>query len=397
LTSAMQSPGQWGGDDPCSEMRKACWPGKKVNGCVSPRTVAFLPGLYSWRMQIVPNSRACPPQAKVHPEMIAACLSDCGESVTPSAMLGRLAARGLDRIPYPGCGGTLLRWQMLAAVSAHDLALAKLYEGHTDALAILAELQPDAPSQDGLWGVWCAEAPNAQAVIEGSPAAGAVVRLDGSKAWCSGAGTVSHALVSVRDGSQRPWLVAVDMRQAGVRIREGSWQAVGMADTGTAEVAFAGAQASCVGDSGAYLQRPGFWHGGAGIGACWYGAAAELARIMQAANGEPDAHRLAHLGAVDCALSAVRALLRASAMDIDTDPAANAMAPALRVRLAVEAAAGKVMQHAGEALGARPFCMDRHFARLMADLPVFLRQSHARRDEAALGGLAHRQQQGWRL
>lgn len=39
----------------------------------------------------------------------------------------------------PGGGATLARGQVLAAVDADDLALAKLYEGHTDALAILAE------------------------------------------------------------------------------------------------------------------------------------------------------------------------------------------------------------------------------------------------------------------
>jgi len=312
-------------------------------------------------------------------------------------MLRALTTAGLDRIPCPGHGNTLLRWQMLAAVAAQDLSLVKLYEGHTDAIAIIAELRADAPPPGSLWGVWCAEAPNARAEIEGAPAPGAKVCLNGAKAWCSGAATVSHGLLSAWDQQGKPWLVAVAMAQPGVRIIDTGWEAVGMADTGTAEVRFDGVEAVCVGDSNAYLQRPGFWHGGAGIAACWYGAAAEVARIMQAAGGEPDAHRLAHLGAVDCELSAVRALLRAGASEIDADPKADAMALAMRLRLAVEAAAGKVMQHAGEALGARPFCRDRKFARLMADLPVFMRQSHARRDQAALGQLAHGQQQGWLL
>ena len=39
------------------------------------------------------------------------------------------------------------------------------------------------------------------------------------------------------------------------------------------------------------------------------------------------------------------------------------------------------------ALGAGPLCRDAHFARLAADLPVFLRQSHAERDQAVLGGI----------
>ena len=36
------------------------------------------------------------------------------------------------------------------------------------------------------------------------------------------------------------------------------------------------------------------------------------------------------------------------------------------------------------ALGATPFCLDEKFARAVADLPVFIRQSHADRDFAAL-------------
>ncbi len=338
-----------------------------------------------------------PTPALPSPDMVQDCLRECAADTSAAGLLRRLSAAGLDRLPLPGQGNTLLRWRMLAAVAAHDLATVKLYEGHTDALAILAELGAGMPPPGSLWGVWCAEAPGARLMIEGSPAPGAAVRLEGIKAWCSGAATVSHGLASAWDSTGKTWLVAVDMRQNGIDIAERGWQAVGMTDTGTAEVCFAGARATCVGASGAYLARPGFWHGGAGIAACWYGAAAELAHMLQSAGGEPDAHRLAHLGSVDCALSAVRDLLHATAHAIDAHPQADAMALAMRARLAVEDAAGTVMRHVGEALGAGPFCRNRRFARLMADLPVFLRQSHARRDQAALGRLAHEQQLGWRV
>ncbi|RMU46853.1 hypothetical protein ALP27_04872, partial [Pseudomonas savastanoi pv. glycinea] len=39
------------------------------------------------------------------------------------------------------------------------------------------------------------------------------------------------------------------------------------------------------------------------------------------------------------------------------------------------------------AVCAGPYCKDPHFARLITDLPVFLRQSHAEQDLAALGQL----------
>ncbi|MNG16551.1 hypothetical protein D3C84_1004790 [compost metagenome] len=55
------------------------------------------------------------------------------------------------------------------------------------------------------------------------------------------------------------------------------------------------------------------------------------------------------------------------------------------MRAVVEHSAEQVILHVGHALGAGPYCKDRQFARLIADLPVFLRQSHAERDLAALG------------
>lgn len=58
---------------------------------------------------------------------------------------------------------------------------------------------------------------------------------------------------------------------------------------------------------------------------------------------------------------------------------------ALNARLVVEQSAETVLRHAGRALGAAPLCRDARFARAMADLPVYLRQSHAERDLAALG------------
>jgi hypothetical protein len=44
-----------------------------------------------------------------------------------------------------------------------------------------------------------------------------------------------------------------------------------------------------------------------------------------------------------------------------------------------------VLAHATRALGPGPLCTDFRFARAAADLPVFLRQSHAERDAASLG------------
>ena len=315
---------------------------------------------------------------------------DSGIQVDES--LRRLIGLGADALPMPGAGHTLSRWQALAAVAAHDLSLVKLFEGHTDALAILHELGGentfDADTAR-VWGTWCAEPPDARLEMRSrDEVAGLQVTLHGTKAWCSGAHAVTHALVSCWDSEGQPRLAAVSLEQAGVSVTDVGWEAVGMSATRSVDVHFDGAVAIPVGGAGDYVARPGFWQGGAGIAACWYGGAQGIAQMTLAKSGsKPDPHRLAHLGAIDVALSGAAAVLRETATWIDTNPSASAQMAATRARMVCERAATDVVFHAGRALGAAPLCRDARFARAMADLPVFIRQSHAERDLAALGGL----------
>lgn len=322
-------------------------------------------------------------------------LADLDRSRSAQEQLEQLIRSGLDRLPMPGQGATILRWKALAAVAATDLSLAKLYEGHTDALAIFAELdtQPLSVAAPASWGVWAAEAPQGRTHIDAGVSAeeGDVVQLDGAKCWCSGAAGASHALLTAwyRDG-RGPQLVSVALRQPGVTVSDAAWRAVGMAGSASLDVTFDRAIARRVGKPGDYLSRPGFWQGGAGIAAVWYGGAVGIANALRASVMETPAknrspYRLAALGRVDIALRATAALLNESATWIDAHPDADASAVALRVRLCVEESATLTLAEVGRALGATPFCRDAHFARAAADLPVFMRQSHADRDLAALG------------
>ncbi|AMM23285.1 acyl-CoA dehydrogenase [Variovorax sp. PAMC 28711] len=299
--------------------------------------------------------------------------------------LATLVDAGVDCVPLPGAGHTLVRWQQLAAVAAHDLSLVKLFEGHTDALAILAELHGPAPVTGERWATWCAEPPDARVTFE-SNGARAGVQLHGTKSWCSGAASVTHAVVSGWNAAGEACLAAVALDQPGVTVTDQGWHAVGMAGSGSVDVRFDGAEAVQLGVPGDYTRRAGFWHGGAGVAACWYGGACGIALMTrERSRGASEPHRLAHLGAIDVALSGAAALLREAAHWIDAQPDADAHGVALRVRLGVERAAEVVMHHAGRAVGAGPLCRDARFAQAMADLPVFLRQSHAERDLAALG------------
>lgn len=327
---------------------------------------------------------------------LAAMEFDASQWAAVGTAFRMLVDAGFDRLPWPGSGATAQRWNALAAVAARDLSLVKFFEGHTDALAILAELQPGSPSPEGYWGVWASESPNAR--IAASPRSGAVgatpgrtlgesaVELNGVKQWCSGAAAVTHALVTGSDPDGSAGLYAVDLNQAGVVVASGGWHAVGMQATASVEVYFEHVAAQRIGNAGTYISRSGFWQGGAGIAACWYGAIAELARsVVQATAQRPNPHRNAHLGNILVAVGNAASTLREAADAIDELPHADARWLALRTRLSVEDAASEVLEHAARALGAAPVCLDAHIARLMADLPVFMRQSHAEHDLAALG------------
>lgn len=328
----------------------------------------------------------------------------------PAACLRELVRQGLDQLPLPGSGHTLARWRALAAVAEHDLSLAKLYEGHTDALAILAELdgasthhaacrkQPErlSPGDEVVWGVWASEAPGGRVSFEpATPAADGAVVLTGVKHWCSGARTASHALLTVwpveaqqsKDAPQLAWL---PINQSGIHVIADAWKAVGMNASASLQVQLRGARAWLVGSPGEYLSRPGFWQGGAGVAACWYGGATTLAKTLYRAVAQrPESSRspflLAAAGKVAALMHAMALTLQDAARWIDEHPHADASDLALGVRLAAAAGATHVLEEVAAALGATPFCCDAAFARAAADLPVFIRQSHGARDYAALG------------
>ena len=327
--------------------------------------------------------------------------------------LRKLIAAGLDRIPPPGNGATLKRWQCLAQVARHDLALVKLYESHTDALAIFQEIDTRHVPRPGVaYAVWASEsrvsplkiracAEPVHARIEES----SFVMLDGRKAWCSGARVVDMGLVTACDDAGGRWLAEVDMRAGGVSIDESAWNAVGMRDSASFDVIFDGVPARIVGHVNGYLDRPGFWYGGAGVAACWFGAAAAIGTaVRDLQRGRDDPHALAHLGAIDCALASGASLLRECAAEIDAavDAVGDFGRRALRVRSAIADIAESVIHHAARAVGPGPLCNDPHLARLVADLPIFIRQCRAEHDlvaqsRALLADAREMREIGWLL
>ena len=222
-------------------------------------------------------------------------------------------------------------------------------------------------------------------------------RLRGTKRYCSGARSCTYALVTAAapDGMR---LFAVPVEE--LTPVPGTWPATGMAGSDTLDVDFDEVPAQPVGKPGAYVERPGFAHGGAGVAACWYGGTRAVGGALLSAAGQRDLgpHALAHLGAVDIALRTVRSALDTAADEIDADPAdlkSVGRLRSLRVRALADAVAGEVMERVGRALGAGPLCLDEAHSRRVADLTVYVRQHHAERSLAELGALVAEQGTQW--
>ena len=286
-------------------------------------------------------------------------------------------------MPSPAGGQTVLRHRRLMDLGREDLSLARLAEAHWDALAILAEAGKE-PVQGALYGVWAAEMPGGALRLE-RDAGG--LSVSGRKMFCSGAGLVDRALLTV--GLPQQQLVDVDVRSASVAFDTSGWHSAAFALTNTAATSFDHARISegdLVGQEGWYLRRPGFWHGACGPAACWAGGAISLVEwAMEQKRDDP--HTLAHLGAMQAARWGLEALLDAAGREIDAAPA-NAEAAhlrALKVRHLVEQAATDILRRIPRAFGPYPLALVEPVAQQYAELDLYLRQSHAERDLEALG------------
>ncbi|MGG5260346.1 acyl-CoA dehydrogenase [Phycicoccus avicenniae] len=313
------------------------------------------------------------------------------EQPTPEQVLA-----GADRFAPVAAGLRADPWRylaVLATLGSLDLTAARALEPHLDAVAILAQAGDPDLSAVGVdatstFGVYAARAPGTGLVA--SRGREGLDRLDGTKAWCSLATVVSHALVTTtREG--RETMHAVGLHRPGVAHATSSWVSRGLAAVTTGSLAMDDVPAVPVGDADWYLERPGFAWGGIGVAAVWFGAAAALAGALRdaAERRPPDQVALLHLGTVDHLLHGALLSLRAAADDIAAgraDGPAGAVLAA-RTRAVVTRAAEEVLTIVGHALGPAPLTHDEEHARRVADLTVYLRQHHAERDLAALGAL----------
>jgi len=304
--------------------------------------------------------------------------------------LRQLFDAGLLELPLPAAGDTRERFLSLLELGAHDLSLARLAEGHADAVAILSEAGR-TPQAGALYGVWTARSKRRALRAECTPRGW---MLSGEVPFCSGARSIDRALVVAH--LPEPMLFDIARSSLGCADLEG-WRAIGMGASDSGTVALNGCEIpvdALVGAPGFHTARGGFWAGALGVAACWFGGAVGAYRAWQRALADeprPEPHARAHLGAAFASLSAAGQVLHDAAHAIDAGEGAHALQRrALWTRHIVERTCVEVLDRMGRAVGPSPMVFDAIHARRVADLPIYLRESRAERDLAALGELVEK-------
>lgn len=282
----------------------------------------------------------------------------------------------------------------LAALGRTDIPLARLAEGHVDALRILAQAGAEAVP-GALYGVWASR--SLSSGLRAEPADDGFV-LDGTLRFASGAGVLDRALVPALV-DQRPAALA-DLDVVGLDADPGSWQTRAMAVSRSFVVQVHRrpvSRSALVGDPGFYLERPGFFPGGVGVAAVWAGG---LCRAIDALLGWLGERRWP---AGELRLGRLRTH-RATALAVVTRAAERldeALHPDATSRLPL--AAGALQQHctlarAGVAAAVRAgldeiralagpagLAFDADLTRAVDDLDLYVGQQNADADAAFLG------------
>lgn len=160
--------------------------------------------------------------------------------------------------PLPNESSYAFRLQQLFEVGRLDLSIAKLAEAHWDAVAILAE-DGRKPYKNSLYAVWASEIPGKKVQLNKKNNHWS---LTGTKMFCSGAGLVDRALVTVDD-----FLFDLDLTNQSAKhfkISSESWVAMAFKETKTSTIhfnEFTCSKENILGKKGWYLQRKGFWPG----------------------------------------------------------------------------------------------------------------------------------------
>lgn len=272
----------------------------------------------------------------------------------------------------------------LYEIGRSDLPLARLVEGHVDAVQIVrrygtaaqVDMLRRALARGATLGVWNAGLPGEALRLDDG-------RLSGGKSYASGAGVLSHALVTA-DTSAGVQLLLLDLSRVPPAIDTDWWRVIGMQRSETHQVRWDHApitDADRIGQPDSYAREP-FFSGGAlrfvAVHAGGVAGICDLSRdhlVKTERSDDPfQAARMAELFALaDGAAATVRRTARLWFEDVDRGDEPR-LARVAAARLAVTAAAERAMVVAREAVGLAGQFHGHPLSAMLSDLAVYLRQ-----------------------
>ena len=280
--------------------------------------------------------------------------------------------------------GTLPAFDALRALGRANLSVARLFEGHMNAVKLVV-LYARGPSREealsairsgALLGVWGADDPDCPLTLD---PAGETLR--GAKRFASGLGLVDRAIVTVSHEAG-PQLLLVPSDDA-ERADASAWRMGGMRATRSGRYDFDGvgiASSQKLGEPGDYLREPYFEGGIWRYCAAHLGGAESLYRAMQRElldrGRADDPHQQRRLVEAAIAIETARLwLLRAARAVEATDATANAAALSLLAREVTERSCRTVIEMVEQALGMGSHIAGSPIERIRRDLSLFLCQA----------------------
>jgi alkylation response protein AidB-like acyl-CoA dehydrogenase len=317
---------------------------------------------------------------------------------TPSVLRSGLAR--VDGSPLVGRAGEV---RLLRAAGYSGLPFGRLYEGHVNALQLIARCgtaaQRYAAARDvergRLFGVWNTE-PADGVRVASSDASG--LRLAGRKTFCSGAGRVGGALITAKsgaagrsgpnlaNGANGMQMAVVDMEREQPPIERAFWQPMGMEDSDSYAVDFTGVLVrpdEMLGVPGDYERAPWFGAGAARFVAVQTGGVErivdEYAAWLREGERSGDPLAVARLGSCAVAARTAHAWTQECAAAWEAYDRGAVAEDELAVtvdaaRVAVERAALDVAEAVERGVGARGLLEPAPFSHLLCDLRMYLRQ-----------------------
>ncbi len=357
---------------------------------MAQRSPAFAPPLQQAavaRAALLANVEACQPDIQAG----AAKLDDTGEF--PRVAFEMLSSAGVLLAPLPsnlggygfgeGDAGARDLARLLYLLGEANLSVARLFEAHVNALQLILRYgtapQGRAAAQDAgaghLFALWVTDPFEGGAVLDVDEV------LHGGKAFCSGAGVATRAVITA-DTAAGAQMLIVGL-QPGSRVAPSQVRLGGMRAAITGSIDFTGLHAgddARLGKPGDYLREPLFSAG------AWRGSAAALGGLKAliavfreeiARRGRLESpHQRERFAQMVIAHETARLWVEQAALRacLEDQPAAAIIAYVNMTRLAVEAACLDAMRAIQRGLGLSAFMAGHPAERLGRDLATYLRQ-----------------------